>query len=134
MSRVSQVAGLLNEVVAAAFPTVSRVPTAAGLTTGTIAEAGKLQFVLVTSGGANDIIILPPPVVGTVVILHNGATGYELRSNSPTTVAINGGSGADAESAIPGDSTCIMICVTTTAWKGFYMDSDGDLAKVEAAA
>jgi hypothetical protein len=27
-----------------------------------------------------------------------------------------------------------MICVTALAWKGFFLDADSDLAKVEAAA
>ena len=83
---------------------------------------------------ANKIIILPAPVPGTIVILHNGATGYELRSDAPNTVAINGGTGSAGESAIPANSTVFMICVTTTAWKGFFLDADSDLAKVEAAA
>ena len=115
--------------------TTARTATADGLTTGTIADAGKLQFIIVTSADANHIVVLPTPTPGTIVILHNGATGYELRSNSPTTVLINGGTGGAAvESAIPANSTCVMFCVTATAWKGFFMDADSDLAKVEAAA
>lgn len=110
----------------------ARTATATGATTGTIADG--TSHVTVTSTGANDIIILPTPTPGTIVILHNGATGYELRSNAPATVAINGGTDSAGESAIPANSTVIMICVTTTAWKGFFMDADGDLAKVEAAA
>lgn len=113
---------------------VARTATADGLTTGTIADGGLLQFVVVTSADANNIIVLPTPTPGTIVILHNGATGYELRSSSPTTVAINGGTGSGAESAIAANSTCIMICVTATAWKGFFLDADSDVAKVEAAA
>ncbi len=114
--------------------TTARTATSDGLTTGTIADAGKLQFIIVTSGSANDIIVLPTPTPGTIVILHNGATGYELRSSTPTTIAINAGTGSAAESAIPANSTCVMFCVTATAWKGFFMDADSDVAKVEAAA
>jgi hypothetical protein len=115
--------------------TTARTATADGLTTGTIADAGKLQFIIVTCDDANKIIVLPTPTPGTIVILHNGATGYELRSSAPSTVLINAGTGGPAvESAIPANSTAVMFCVTATAWKGFFMDADSDLAKVEAAA
>jgi hypothetical protein len=114
---------------------VARTATADGLTTGTIADGGLLQFVVVTCDSADKIIVLPTPTPGTIIVLHNGATGYELRSSAPNTVLINGGTGGAAvESAIPANSTAIMICVTATAWKGFFMDADSDLAKVEAAA
>lgn len=114
---------------------VARTATADGLTTGTIADAGRLQHITVTSADANHIIVLPTPTPGTIVVLDVGATGFELRSNAPSTVLINGGTGGAAvESAIPANSTAVMFCVTATAWKGFYMDADSDLAKVEAAA
>jgi hypothetical protein len=113
---------------------VARTATAAGLTTGTIADAGLLQFVQVTVADANHIIILPTPTPGRIVILNNGATGYELRSSAPATVAINGGAEADAESAIAANSTVIAICISATAWKAIFLDADGDVAKVAAAA
>lgn len=122
------------DVLTGKMAAVARTATADGLTTGTIADAGLIQTVVVTSADANHIVVLPTPTPGRIVILHNGATGYELRSSAPATVAINGGTGASAESAIAANSTCIMICVTTTAWKGFFLDADSDLAKVEAAA
>lgn len=107
--------------------------TADGSGTGTIA-AGTTQAT-VTSDDANKIVILPAPVVGRPpLIIHAGATGFELRSSDPTTIAINGGTGADAESAIAADSTLFMFAVSATAWKGFFLDADGDVAKVEAAA
>jgi hypothetical protein len=116
-------------------PLVGRTATAAGATTGTIAEAGRLQSVTIVCDDANKIIILPPPVVGTIVVLINGTTGYELRTTSPTTIGINGGTGADAESAIPASTTAILICETATAWKGLQMSTTaGTLAKVEVAA
>lgn len=110
----------------------ARTATADGLTTGTIPDA--VTFVTVTSDDANKIIILPEPVVGREVVIDVGATGFELRSSDPATIAINGGSGADAESAIPADSTVFLRCISLTAWKGFYLDADGDVVKVEAAA
>lgn len=123
-----RVAGVLT-------PSTARTATADGTGTGTIADGGGFdEHITVTCDDANKIIILPTPVVGKKITIHNGATGYELRSNSPTTVAINGGTGADAESAIPANSTCFLVCVTATAWKGFFLDADSDVAKVEAAA
>ncbi len=113
---------------------VARTATADGLTTGTIADGGRLQHITVTSGNADHIVVLPTPTPGTIVVLNVAATGFELRSSTPTTIAINGGTGSAAESAIAANSTCIVICVSATAWKGFFMDADGDLAKIEAAA
>lgn len=127
----------LPDAPAGTYPVVAnvvqaRTTTADGLTTGTI-SAG-VNHVTVTSGGANEIIILPAPVVGAQIVIHAGATGFELRSSAPATIAINAGSGADAESAIAADSTCFLTCVSATAWKGYFMDADGDVAKIEAAA
>ena len=116
------------------IPSVARTATVAGATTGTIADAGSMQFVTVTSSNADHIVILPAPTPGTIVILHVGANGFELRSSAPATVAINGGAEADAESAIAANSTVIAICVSATAWKAFFLDADSDVAKVEAAA
>lgn len=124
---------MLGELYGGQAEVEARTATADGTTTGTITDT-TTGHVTVTSDDANKIIILPAPVVGKVLVLHNGATGYELRSSAPATIAINGGTGASAESAIPANSTCVLFCVTSTAWKGFFMDADGDLAKVEAAA
>lgn len=116
------------------YTPVARTATADGLTTGIIADAGMLQFVTVTSASADNIVVLPTPTPGTIVILHVAATGYELRSSTPTTVGINGGTGAAAESAIGANTTVVMICATATSWKGLQLGSDGTLAKVEVAA
>lgn len=114
---------------------VARTATADGLTTGTIADGGRFQHVTVTAGAdADSIIVLPTPTPGTQIVLNVGATGFELRTSAPASIAINGGTGSNAESAIPANSTVFMTCVSATSWKGFYMDADGDLAKVEAAA
>lgn len=110
----------------------ARTATVDGTTTGTI-SAG-VTHVTVTSDSADKIIILPAPVVGAEICIDVGATGFELRSSAPETVTINGGSGADAESAIAANSTLILKCVSATAWKGVFMDADGDVAKIEAAA
>lgn len=116
------------------FPVVARTATADGLTTGTIADAGLLQHVTVTAGGdANAIIVLPTPTPGTIVIMRVGATGFELRTSSPTTIGLNGGTGADAESAIAAGTMVVAICTSATSWQAFSL-VDTTLAAVEAAA
>jgi hypothetical protein len=114
---------------------IARTATADGSGTGTIASGPTLQFIAVTAGAdANCIIVLPAPTPGSVVMLHVGATGYELRSSDPATIAINGGTGAGAESAIGANTTVLMICASATSWKGLQMGASGTLAQVEAAA
>jgi hypothetical protein len=115
------------------YTPVARTATADGTTTGTIAAAGMLQFVTVTCDDADKIIILPAPTPGVIVILSNGATGYELRSSAPDTVAINGGSGAAAESAIAASTMVLAICTSATTWQAIGL-AGTTLAAVEAAA
>ena len=110
----------------------ARTATAAGDGTGQISAYAK--HVTVTSDDANKIITLPAPVVGKQIVINVGATGFELRTTAPATIAINGGSGANAESAIAANSTIIAICISATAWKAIFLDADSDVAKVEAAA
>jgi hypothetical protein len=105
--------------------------TETGATTGTIPTGAS--FVTVTSGNANHIVVLPAPVPGTIVFLINGGTGYELRSSAPATVAINGGTGAGAESAIAANSMVMAVCKTATAWAAIGI-TGATLAGVEAAA
>jgi hypothetical protein len=68
------------------------------------------------------------------LVIDIGANGCDMKSSAPATVAINGGVGASAKSAVAANSTCFMICITATAWKGFFMDADSDVAKVVAAS
>lgn len=121
------------DILTGKMAAVARTATAAGLTTGTIADAGMIQFVAVTSAGANNIIILPTPTPGRIVILYVGANGYELRSSAPATVAINGGAEADAESAIAANMMAVLVCTSATTWHGFTITA-ATLAAVEAAA
>jgi hypothetical protein len=111
----------------------ARTATADGLTTGTIADAGMHQFITVTSADANHIIVLPTPTPGKVVILANGATGYELRTSTPASIAINGGSGSNAESAIGASTLVIAVCTSATTWQAIGLTGT-TLAAVEAAA
>jgi hypothetical protein len=111
----------------------ARTATAApGGTTGVISDTST--FVTVTCDDANKVITLPAPTPGRVVRIINGATGYELRSSAPATVAINGGSGANAESAIGASVFVEARCVSATAWVVNQYAADGTESKAEAAA
>ena len=115
-------------------PTVSATATATGATTGTLTDLGVDFTVLVTSTNADHIIILPAPVVGrTIRLLNQSATAYELRSSTPASIAINGGTGASAESAIPASSVATITCRLATGWIGHTI-TGATLASIEAAA
>lgn len=103
--------------------------------TGVALEENKLvQFVIPTWGAADNIIILPSPQPGKIVIIAGAATGGELRSSSPTTIAINGGTGANVESAVAANQMVIAICESATSWKAFVIGITGTTAGLEAAA
>jgi hypothetical protein len=114
---------------------VARTATDDGSGNGTIA-AGTSVVLVDADSDANHIIILPAPVVGNIItIIENGTTGYELRTSSPASIGINGGTGSGAESAIAGAITYIRcVCVSSTSWIATQFDADGDESKVEAAA
>ena len=93
-----------------------------------------LQMVVPTWANANNILVLPPPVPGMIVIVAGAATGGELRTNNPATVAINGGSGAGAESAVAANQMVVAICESATSWKAFTIAGNGTVAGLQAAA
>jgi hypothetical protein len=105
--------------------------TAAGVE---IPDERLVQIVTPTWVNANNILILPAPVPGKVVIIAGAATGGELRSSAPATVAINGGTGASAESAVAANQMVVAICESATSWKAFTIAGNGTLAGLEAAA
>lgn len=115
------------------YATSAVTATADGTGTGTIDADGMLQFVAVTCDSAAKIVVLPAPTPGRIVILRNGATGYELRSSAPATVAINGGTGAAAESAVAANTMVVAVCTTATTWQAIGLVGT-TLAAVEAAA
>jgi hypothetical protein len=127
------IAGALT-ALAGLSPNVEERTAVADPGGGTGVISAGTTFVQVTSGNAAHVITLPAPVIGQIIVINVGANGYELRSSDPATIAINGGSGAGAESALAANTTAVLFCVSATAWKGFFMDADSDVAKVEAAA
>jgi hypothetical protein len=131
---ITATAGIVD-LTSSKFAPVARTATATGATTGTIADAGSFQMIAVTakSGDANGIIILPTPTPGTILVMYVGATGYEIRSDTPASVEIGGGTGASAESAVAAESVAILVCITATQWVGLTI-TDATLAVLEAAA
>ena len=112
---------------------VGRTVTAApGGTTGVIADG--TTYVTVTSDDANKVLTLPTPTPGNIVWAAVAATGYELRSDTPASVAINGGTGANAESAIGANTLIRCVCTSSTTWICSSFGSTGTEAAVTAAA
>jgi|ETNvirnome_2_300_1030623.scaffolds.fasta_scaffold00052_59 hypothetical protein len=111
---------------------VARTATGDGLTTGIITDG--TTYVTVTSASANNIITLPTPTPGNVVWLNVGANGYELRSSAPSSVAINGGTGAGVESAVGANVLVRCVCTSATTWVCNTFTSTGTEAALEAAA
>lgn len=99
-----------------------------------IPDERLIQIVIPTWGNANNILVLPTPDPGKVVVIAGAATGGELRTTAPATVAINGGTGAAAESAVAANQMVICICESATSWKAFTIASNGTTAGLEAAA
>lgn len=111
----------------------ARTATTDGLTTAVITNG--TSYVTVTAGGdANSIITLPTPTPGNIVWLNVGATGYELRSSAPATVAINAGSATDAESAVGANVLVRCVCTSATTWIASTFSTIGTEAALEAAA
>lgn len=121
-----------GNVTGYALKTEARTATTTGTTTGTI-SAGTTH-VVVTCDSADKIIILPAPVPGLKITLINGATGYELRSSDPATIGINGGVGANAESAVGANTIVKVECVSATNWIGSTVTAAGVVGVLQVAA
>ena len=111
------------------------VATATGATTGTIPDGAGFCSVTVTTD-ANDIVVLPTPTPGNIVWLASGAVAFELRSNAPTTVLINGGTGGAAvESAVATtDVLTRCVCQDATHWIVTHFAAAGTESAADAAA
>lgn len=108
--------------------------TATDVGDGTGVISDTATHVTVTSGGSTKIVTLPAPTPGRMLVIDVGANGFKLQSTAPASIAINGGTGASAVSAIAASSTILAICISATAWKAIFLDADSDVAKVPAAA
>ena len=89
--------------------------TADGLTTGIVSATAR--FVTVTSDDANKILTLPASVVGKILYIRNGVTGYEIRTTAASSIKINDVvSGSTNELAIPATALIKAVCVSATEW------------------
>ena len=115
--------------------TTAITATSDGATEGKIRQGG---FYRVSSTNNDHIVTLPAAIPGTVVYLNSVAEtseAYELRSSDPSTIAINGETGSNVESAIAtGIALVRCICISSTAWIATQFANDGTESKVEAAA
>ncbi len=126
------VAALLTATLGVELTPATATATATGATTGTVA-AGQTWVTAGNGGDANNIVKLPVPVAGRpVIIATTGA--LEVRTDTPASVSINGGSGASAESALPSGCVAVFLPVSTTAWLAFQITSAGVISGVEPAA
>jgi hypothetical protein len=138
MAEVSAINGLtataaeLNYAADVSAGAAAVTVTSDGLTTGIIPSTAK--FVTITSDSAAKWCTLPAPVVGKELYLLNAGTGYEIRSSDPGTVGINGGVGANAESAVGANLLVHLICVSATNWIGDTKTAAGVVGVVEVAS
>lgn len=122
-----------SDVVVGALTLGNTAITATADGTGTGVVPAVASFVTVTSANAAHIVTLPAPVVGKVLMMAVGANGCELRTSAPATIGINGGTGANAESAIPANTFVMLVCKSATEWVGIDLTGT-TLAAIEAAA
>lgn len=106
--------------------------TTDGSTTGTVPDG--TSFAVVTSSASSKQVILPAPTPGLLVRLYVGANGFDLKSSTPASVAINGGTGSGAKTPVSANTTVYLSCETATSWKAFKQSSDGTLAALAAAS
>ena len=71
-----------------------------------------------------------------ITLVSTNTTGYEIRTSAPATIGINGGVGANAESAIDGATGTMvqLLCVSATNWIAWSRVAAGTLAVVQVAA
>lgn len=126
---------ILNDLLEAFSPEGPGAVALSASESGTVIPEDRfIQIVIPTWGNANNILILPSPVPGRIVIVAGAATGGELRSSNPAVIAINGGVGENAESAVAANQMVVAICESSSSWKAFTIAGNGTLAGLEAAA
>jgi hypothetical protein len=81
-----------------------------------VAISADTDFASLTSAIATAFAILPTPVVGKVVRGAIGGTGCEIRSSTPTGIAINNVTGAGKEAALAANAAFEAVCVSSTKW------------------
>lgn len=94
----------------------AQVEAVAATSTG-VQISADTDFATITSAGANNIVILPDPVVGKVVRGANvSATACEIRSSTPTAISINNVTGTGKEAVLAAGASFEATCKSATAW------------------
>lgn len=106
---------------------VTKVAGASTNNTTGVAISASLDFVTITSGSANNISILPAPVVGKVLRGTVTANGCEIRSSAPSSIAINGVTGAAVEAALAANSSFEATCLNATNWILLNFSTTGEV-------
>lgn len=92
------------------------------------------RYVTVSNGGAaTNYVILPTAEAGVEVTLIS-TVGYEVRSEDPTSVPINGGTGANAEMAVAADTPLVHCAAITASWVCYGSNTSTASYILEAAA
>lgn len=93
---------------------IARTATVDGLGTGLIAP--NATFVSATSADANNMITLPPIVVGAQITIQAGSVGCEIVCTGSGDMINNIVCGATNELALPAYTTFYCIATTATKW------------------
>jgi len=108
--------------------------TVGGGTTGIIPD--DTSVVTPTSSVSTKAVTLPTPTPGVIVWIapDAGGSGYNLQSSAPATVAINGGTGALAVTAVGATVTLRCFCASATKWIVTAFASAGTVSAQAPAA
>lgn len=114
---------------------VGLTPTADGTGKGVVPATADVVNIIAVAD-ANHWITLPPPVIDKRITIYNPTgTGFEIRTNAPATVGINGGVSAAGESALAATALRIeLVCISLTNWIGHSYVAAGTESAVQVAA
>jgi hypothetical protein len=87
-----------------------------------ILEERLLQIVIPTWNAVNNILILPAPDPGKIVIIVGAATGGNLQSSDPDAISIGGEFGL---ATIAANMMVVAICESPSSWVGITISSGG---------
>ena len=131
VSGASTLTGAVTCTAGIQMGAISREATANGTGTGTIAT-GTSFVTAVDATQTTDWMFLPAPVAGTIVWIGtvDDASGFEVRTNDPTNISMNGVVGAGVETAIPSTASLLrFVCISSNDWIGTMWDASGTEAE-----
>lgn len=120
----------LTKLAAAA---VAVTATSDGLTTGLIPEFTSRA--LITSASAANKVTLPSPTNAIMDYLDMfvGANGCKVITSAPSTISLNGQSGASVELVVPANTWIRAVPSSTTSWTVFLFNVTATARENEAA-